>query len=294
MVNLTSFALNYVRPASVDRLLDFFESAPHLREVNLRCATLTRDAQTGRLVSLACLKKMEIKGGDPPSDLLENLSIPVGARLTIDGQLGNPLVRDRLLKLLYNLRNFSSFTAIRLNVVMLDPRMEFSGPNGKVIVVLTTPRCTGTWPKLEPLAHFDTSKTERLQLDWGSVLFVYPPFGALFLMRELRTLTLHRWRSSRSFIHALDPNMGPSGATICPKLEELVLSPRDDEEGIDIESLIRMAAARASRGVKLRSVRVVYAHAEPKLDPADGLELGKHVCHVEYGLGVVRCGDEED
>jgi hypothetical protein len=58
MVNLTSLKLWTTSRdgISIRELLDFFESAPHLREVDLHSATPTSGAQNGRLVLLACLE----------------------------------------------------------------------------------------------------------------------------------------------------------------------------------------------------------------------------------------------
>jgi len=85
MTNLTSFILSYTPPGvvSVERLLDFFESAPYLEGVRLRSVTPTAGAQHGRLVSLACLKSMHIEDNNPASVLFDHLLIPVGAELEI-------------------------------------------------------------------------------------------------------------------------------------------------------------------------------------------------------------------
>ena len=80
----------------------------------------------------------------------------------------------------------------------------------------------------------------------------------------------------------------------CPKLEGLVLEFYFSRAEVDIKSLIGMAAARASRGAKLRSIRVVDGRDEPRLDPAGALELRKHAWHVEYGAGLVHSSDEDD
>ena len=62
MVNLTSLRLVGICSVSMGQLLDFFESAPRLLNVNLRFDTPTSSDQTGRLVSLAHLEKMSING----------------------------------------------------------------------------------------------------------------------------------------------------------------------------------------------------------------------------------------
>lgn len=69
---------------------------------------------------------------------------------------------------------------------------------------------------------------------------------------------------------------------ICPKLEELELDIDIDEEDLDIWSMIEMTEARASRGAKLRTVRIFDRNVRPRIHPADVLELGIHVWNVEY------------
>ena len=53
MVNLTSFKLAHTSPGEVSaaHLLDFFESAPRLRQVELHASAPTSGAQNGRLVT---------------------------------------------------------------------------------------------------------------------------------------------------------------------------------------------------------------------------------------------------
>ena len=81
MASLTTFVLVSTSQGevSVIHLLDFFESAPRLREICLHDATPTFGAQNGRLVSLEHLKRMEIAGEGPSSLLLNHLLIPAGA-----------------------------------------------------------------------------------------------------------------------------------------------------------------------------------------------------------------------
>ena len=66
---------------------------------------------------------------------------------------------------------------------------------------------------------------------------------------------------------------------VCPKLEEfgLVLHPHETES--HITSVIEMAAARASRGEKLRTVRIVDGRDGATFDVS---ELRKHVWNVKY------------
>jgi hypothetical protein len=51
----------------------------------------------------------------------------------------------------------------------------------------------------------------------------------------------------------------------------------EDVEELDIQAVAEMAAARASRGAKLRTVE-----DQAGLGLVDSLELRKHVLHVEY------------
>jgi hypothetical protein len=53
-------------------------------------------------------------------------------------------------------------------------------------------------------------------------------------------------------------------------------------ETLDIKDVIKIAAARGSRGAKLESVRIV---GQDKSVQIDALELRKHVLHLEYGPG---------
>jgi hypothetical protein len=283
MVNLTSFTLLNPSPGnvSVKQLLDFFEGAPHLRKVDLESPTLTSGARKGRLVSLGCLEWMEIAGDDSASLLLDHLLIPVGAHLQIEIDLPNPPVKGRPPKFFDNLGNFPNSTDIRLDAGEHYARMGFSGPSGQVGMTLRSPRVDKTRLVLESLDQFDTSKVERLEIYGGNSPSKSPPYRALLPMQCLRTFTLRHCTSPNMFVHALHPNVSPPGVVVCPKLEELVIVL--DKGTLDMESVIEVVAARASRGAKLESVRFVG-----KYHPAqtDVLELEKHVVDVECGPRV--------
>jgi hypothetical protein len=289
MVNLTSFELRCMMSGEVTvrQFLDFFESAPRLRKIYLLHATPTSGAQGGRLVSLACLKWMDILGDESPSLFLDHLIIPVGAKLTTFGASRGSLT-ENLPRSLDNLRNLSDFTDIRLRIDEEDPDIRFSGPNGQVRMFIP-PQDNATCLVLESLDRFDTSKTERIQIDYGYSPSSDPLYRALLPMKHLRTLTLSRCTSPDIFIHALDPIMSPSDDVACPKLEVLVLVLDLHGEALDIKNVIEMAAARASRGAKLKSVRII---GQDELIQIDALELGKHVSHVECspGDGVIDEG----
>ena len=286
MVNLTSFMLCHMLPpadVSVERLLDFFGSAPRLRKIELYFATPTPGAQNNRLVSLACLKWMAITGNQPSSLLLDHLLIPVGAKLRTEMGFSGSLIEDHLPRSLDNLRNLSNFTKINLDVGEYRSLMRFTGPNGRVLMVPTTlPGVDLTCPVLESLARFDTSKTERLEILCSNPRSRDLPLQALLPMENLHTFTLSQCKNPYAFIRALHPNS--SDVVVCPKLEELVLDVRCDGcEDFDVESVIAMVAARATRGRKLKSVRIADWGI---LTPIEEWKFGKYTSRVEYGPEV--------
>jgi len=265
---------------SVGQFLDFFESAPYLEKVKLCFGTPTAGTQNGRLVSLACLKSMYIDGGGLPFD---HLLIPVGTKLELSVDLPSSPVREHLPRSLDNFKNLSDFTTIKLHPDKYHPCMTFSGPNGLVDMVLKTSRDNRTNLALESLGEFDTSKTERFEIDGGDFLYEELLYQALLPMKDLRTLTLFGCNTPRPFIRTLQPTTSSSEVMVCPKLEELVLVLRLHEKVAYIASLMKMAAARASRGEKLRTIRIVEGQGKADLNMS---ELRKHVWNVEYGPGV--------
>jgi hypothetical protein len=288
MVNLTSFSLFNPSPGevSVKQLLDFFESAPRLRKVLLESATPTSGAQNGRLVSLACLEWMRTTGGGSASLLLDHLLIPVGARLDIETDLLAPQIEDYPPRFLDNLRNFANFTDIDLFTYELYAYMEFRGPNGQVGMTSRSPRVDNTCLVLESLAQFDTSKVERLRINCGSSPSSDPPYRAFLPMKHLRALMLHHCASPHIFVHALRPTMRSPETVVCPELEELVIVLRG--RTFDMKSVIGVAAARASKGAKLKTVRIVGRDRPARTDV---LELEKHVFHV--GCGPASDDDDD-
>jgi len=280
MVNLTLFTFFHTGAVSVGQFLDFFESAPYLEKVKHCFGTLTAGTQNGRLVSLACLKSMYIDGG---GSLLDHLLIPVGTKLEIWVDLPSSPIREHLPRSLDNLKNLSNFTKIKLHPDKHHPCMTFSGPNGLVDMVLKTSRDNRTDSVLESLGEVDTSKTERFEIDGGDFLYEELLYQTLLLMRDLSTLALFECNTPQPFIRALQPATSSSGVMACPKLEELVLVLRLRENVPYIASLINMAAARASRGEKLRTIRIVEGQGKADLDVS---ELKKYVWNVEYGPGV--------
>ena len=288
MVNLTSFTWHCMLPDDfpIRHLLDFFESAPQLRNIDLYEATPASGGQDGRLVSLACLKRMDIIWGKPSSLLLSHLLVPVGAKLEILVHSVDRVVEDHLPKSPDNLRNISSITKIRFEVDNNQSCMQLSGPSGRLRI--TSDLNLDCLP-FESLARFDTSKTERLE-----IVNILDSFGGPPPLENLRILTLSRCKDPHDFMITLRPSSDTSGVMIYPKLEELVFVPHDAIEEFDIETLTKIAAERASRGAKLRTIRIIGG--ADKLNPGRVLELRKYVPHVEYNhkAGVVSDSDDSD
>jgi len=166
IVNLTSFILSYTPPGvpSIERLLEFFENAPYLKQVVLYSVTPTARAQNGRLVSLARPKSMHIDEENLASILLDHLLIPVGVKLEIQANVFSPSIRVHLPRSLDNLKNFLNFTTIQLHVDGPSSGMKFSGPNGTVSTIFNDVPRDYTAVALESLAELNTSKTERLEI----------------------------------------------------------------------------------------------------------------------------------
>jgi len=288
MVNLTSFTLGYVgNPRlTIRELLDFFESAPSLLYIDFAFSALADGAQNGRLVSLAHLRKFEIYGSQSPSLLLEHLLIPVGAKVSIDLDSHGPRIEDYLPRSLDNLRNFSNFTKIRLHFRNSDVSMQFAGPNGRVLTNSMSPGADATSLVAQSLAGLDTSKTK-----WLEIVRTEPLSEDLrqeiLSMENLRTLTISLCENLRSFILALAPAPNSTNPVGCPKLEQLTFRTK---EQFDIETMVEVAAARASRGSPPKSVCVINWG---KPVPREGVaELSKHVPQVETSseIGSVNFG----
>jgi len=130
---------------------------------------------------------------------------------------------------------------------------------------------------LKSLAHFDTSKTQRLEIVGGQSLTSDPLYQVLLPMKDLRTLILANCKDSHIFVHAFNPGMSSSGTVVCPELEELAIRHLGT---FDIKDIVGMAMARAFRGAKLKTVRIIRwgssEHAQ-----LDVSELKQYVLHVE-------------
>ncbi|KAF9650943.1 hypothetical protein BDM02DRAFT_3111242 [Thelephora ganbajun] len=252
MVNLTSFSLLRLT-ITVEQLLDFFESAPRLLEVEL-LAAWAFGTQNGRLVSLAHLRRLHISGSQPPSLMLNHLLIPVGAKVSTESDLPGPQIDDHLPRSLDNLRNLSDFTEICLHFEDRSVSMRFTGPNGQVCMTSSSPRPDVTRLALQSLARFDTSKTQRLEIINGG-FFAYEFRSILLSLTNLKTLIVSRCKLTTSFFRGIDPGFSLNHPVPCPKLEELIFH-KDEPFPIEISAEIaEVAARRASRGAPLKSIR---------------------------------------
>ena len=282
MVNLTRFALGYLRQpgVTIGQLLDFFESAPHLLDVQLAFANPI-GVQKGRLVSLAHLRKLLICGSNPSSSLLDHLLIPVGARMTTDLESPGPQIEEHLPRSLDNLKNLSGFTKICLHFDRRFTSVTFNGPNGQVCMSSMFPDPDTTRLVPRSLALLDTSKTERLEIIRGDPL-VQDLHQAFLPLTNLRTLALYLCKNLHSLILALFPNPNSTNSIPCPKLERLVFR---TERRFDIEVMGAVAEARGLLGAPLRSVKII-SHGE--LVSTEGvIKLQEYVLHVETHFEVI-------
>ena len=290
MVNLTSFTLSHTLPGnlSIIQLLDFFEGAPRLRDVKLNSATPTSSGQDRRLVSLSCLERMDIRGGSF-SLLLDHLLIPAGAKLTEWVPSFGPTLEDYLPRSLDNLRNIADFTKVHLGVYDHHKSIQLSGPSGRLRIIC--PDLYG-YRALGCVVRFDASKAELLEVV-STHRFTALPYQGLLHLQNLRVLVFSRCADPYYLVGKLHPNEGSSEAVVCPKLEELVFVLRTDTEEFDTERVIETVAARASRGTKLRTIRIVGGQHRPS--PGDLSKLRKHVPQVEYSSEVdVASSDSDD
>ena len=178
--------------------------------------------------------------------------------------------------------------------------MQFAGPNGRVLTNSMAASTDAARSVAQSLSMLDTSKTK-----WMEILRSVPPskdlHQALLSLKNLRTLTLSLCKDLHSFIHTLAPVPNSTGPMACPKLEELILH---TAERFNIETMVEVAAARASRGLPFKSVSII---SWGELVSREGMrELLKYVSHVEssfensnvnYSVGSewdLDYSDEED
>ena len=266
MVNLTSFTLCDPPPGEspLKQLLDFLESAPHLREVRVPSiaptpGAPTPDPQVDRLVTLRHLQELRIHGGEPCSLLLHHLSIPIGAKLVMDLSTRDLCPESHIPRNLENLQNLD-FKEVHLATSKSWIRMVFTGPNGQVFMTVNSPSTllpTIQSPLFRYLARMGTSETELLEMCLSSGTMVEDsPSGVLLQMENLQTLDV--CGSSPTLvtmvIQALDPGSNRSGVITCPRLRKVILDQGDPH----VQAMEELARKRALAGVELDVVAITH------------------------------------
>ena len=293
--NLTTFNLCNVPKDKIllNQLLDFFESVPLLRHVRLHDSIPgSRNVPAERVVSLSHLENLTITAQPAHSVLLNHLSIPAGAFLRLEFDFSGkyfptssylPESPDRL-------GNLSHITSVNF-CFGLDRRfMRLNGPSGELYAL-------GNWIREGETPHAGSPRFMRTtdQYDVSRVLCLaitlsgYQPSSSaqittwtayyiLFRMENLRSLRLIHSRNL-PFIHVLNPNMNPSGAVLCPKLEEVILYIKHPDQ-LHLDELLSMAKERDLRGAKLLAITIV--NTEALAPQKEVFQLRKHVSRVEY------------
>jgi len=275
----------------IAQLLDLFEEAHHLRDIRLyRSIPTMSNAPPGRVVSIPHLKKLTTSADLAHSILLDHLSIPAGASLTLTLWFsGNKSpIPDFLPKSLENLRNIFPISSVNLSLSGFDNHVRLKGPNGGLYMLGRMREWeAGNLPLLDrrflrSLSCFDFSGTQRLtvthqELPGVEAIGKSAPYHVLSRMKDLRTLTLIQ--DNLPFILALNPVRKPIQCAPCPKLEKLVLYV-DERESFNIKELMSMAKERASVGMKFSSI-TVFDLSKRVLEKRV-FTLKQHVTHVDY------------
>ena len=245
----------------------------------------------GRVVSLPCLKNLIIHENAIHSILLNHLSIPAGASLTLDFEFTGERspIPDLLPKSLKYLQNISSISSVNLSFEELEKYVRLDGPSGGLYMLgqridwEEAPIFTLDRRILRSLSQFDLSGTQRLaitQYEPPTVNAVEKstPYHILSCTKDLRTLTLTQC-NNLPFILALDPVQNPSERVLCPHLEEIILY----VEGLGsfrIKELESMAKERVSAGKKLPSITIVGL--DELIPGREVFKLKKYITHVDY------------
>ncbi|KAF9643177.1 hypothetical protein BDM02DRAFT_3132611 [Thelephora ganbajun] len=275
------------------QLLDFFESAPFLRHIQLHGSIPSSSgAPTERVVSLPHLKDLNIMTQSVHSIPLGHLSIPAGASLRLEFSFSGAEPPDfpYLPKSPEDLCNLSYITAVNLCFSPERRLMRLNGPSGEPYVFGNRIRGgnesrSRTGRLLQSLYQFDVSRSRRLAI----TLDGYRPSVTsqivagivdriLHSMEDLRTLMLARC-NNLPFVQALNPAKNPSKVVLCPELEGIILYIEYPDQ-FPIDELLSMAEKRASRGAKLSAITTIGMDA-----PASTKEvsrLRKHVSRVKH------------
>ena len=292
--NLTTFNLYEVPEDKIllTQLLDFFESAPYLRHIQLHYSLPSfSNAPTERVVPLPHLEDLSIKADQPDLILLDHLSIPAGASLHLKFGFDNENspISSYLPKSLGCLRNLSHITAVNLFFGWDNVGIQLSGPSGMLHIF-------GEWNYHKDQPNAGTSlitqflsKPDISRTRWLTITFckywLYDParitkstlYRTLHRIEDLRTLTLIGCEDL-PFIHALNPNKNPDKIVLCPRLEEIILYV-DELDTFHADELVNMVEGRATRGAKLPAITINIDEVPPEEEVS---RLKKHVSRVEY------------
>jgi hypothetical protein len=163
--NLTTFTLHHVPGGaiSVTRLLNFFENAPLLREIEFRYSLPnSSDAPPKRVVPLPSLKNLKIFADlQPSSILLNHLFIPAGASLHLEFVIkGARSLRNHLPESPANLQNASGITSVSLDHGEVDATILLDGLSGRLSMRGYQEQLSWTSPSVifKCLGYFDLSR----------------------------------------------------------------------------------------------------------------------------------------
>ena len=302
LANLTTFDFHNGpdNGISTAQLLDFFECAPLLSNISLfHVSPTASDTSLDQVVPLPSLKRLGITTHPVHSTLLKHLSIPSGASLALHSSFSDEAspIPDHLLKTFENLSSLSHITSIGI-WCSRGVGLQFHGPCGGLYVGSNWLGAVTSLPMIQnqalhSLNHFRISATEKLTItEYKNTLSPEiqksPPYQTLLLMDALHTLVLVECHNI-PFVSALDPRKSPSGALVCPKLEELVLHVKK-EKWFCINELLEMVKERDSMGARLSTITIISWHEF--VPTGKVLELRNHVPHVEYSLRPPSVWDE--
>lgn len=298
LANLTTLKLfrvpETVNLPSITQLLDFFESAPLLSDIELRLISVPSNPPPGRVVPIPHLKKLTLLSCTP-SFLLKYLSIPIGASLVLNFPFGgesSPIL-DCLPGNFDDLKNLSHITTISLLLDEEANYVRFHGPSGELhlcrIFLDEGPSLNVVQSQtFRSFKKFNLSNTQRLAVtmyDFSprETVDSSPIFQTLLLMDNLRILTLIECKNL-PFIHALNPEKNNSGTVACPNLEDLTLYIKKPSR-FNISELREMASVRAGRHAKCPSLTIVSLRE--MLPKEEVFTLREYFPHVEYKVDVV-------
>ena len=293
--NLTTFEL-WCPPGNkvtITKLLGFLEGAPCLEDITLHHSIpSSSDASSSRVVHLPRLKKFAIVADPVHAILLNHLTIPTEATLTLEFDIYDDYspLPDCLPKSAKNLKNIFRIITVSLLFTETKKFMRLVGPNGGLYIYgRRDPRVS--WIAsldsdrriLHSLDYFPLHMTQRLaitKLCIPTLLAELDKSPPLVHMKALRALVLIRCYNL-PFILALNPKLNLSKDILCPNLEELVLYV-EARDKFYIMDLVGMAKERALRGVKLRLITVVGL--DELVSGKEVFRLREYVSHVEYRI----------